>query len=39
MPYSGPSKTYKMEFFAKIVKGFDPLTIFALTSILDAFLC
>ena len=33
--YSEPSRTSKMELFAKIVKGFLPLTTFAKTSILD----
>ena len=33
--YSEPSGTSKMEFFAKIVNGWKPLTIFAKSSILD----
>ena len=33
--YSKPSGPYKMEIFAKIAHGFQPLTIFAKTSLLD----
>ena len=33
--YSEPSQTPKMEPFAKMDKGFQPLTIFAKRSILD----
>ena len=33
--YSEPSQTTKMELFAKIVKGFKPLTIFAINLILN----
>ena len=33
--YSEPCQTSKMEFFAKLVKGFKPLTIFVKSSILD----
>ena len=33
--YSEPSLISKMELFAKIVKGFQPLSIFAKNSILD----
>ena len=35
-PYSEPYQTSKMESFAKIVNGFQPLTIFAKRSIIDA---
>ena len=35
-PYSEPYQTSKMESFAKIVNGFQPLTIFAKSSIIDA---
>ena len=33
--HSEPSQTYKMERFAKIVNGFQPLPIFAKPSILE----
>ena len=33
--YSEPRETSKMECFAKVVNGFQPLTIFAKCSILD----
>ena len=32
--YSGPCQTSKMEYFTKLVIGFQPLTIFAKSSIL-----
>ena len=34
--YSEPSQTSKMELFAKIVGGFQPLSIFSRSFILDA---
>ena len=37
-PYSEPSQTSKMELFAKLVKGFLPLTVFAKSYILDIWL-
>ena len=36
--FSGPRQTSRMELFAKIVEGFQPLTIFAKSSILDVLL-
>ena len=33
--YSGPSRTSDMELIAKVVNGLSPLTIFAMSSILD----
>ena len=33
--YSEPNQTSKMEFFAKIINGFQPLTIFAKRSFVD----
>ena len=33
--YSEPCQTSKIELFAKIVNGFQPLTIFAKSSVLD----
>ena len=37
--YSEPTQTFKMAIFAKIVNGFQPLTIFAKKPILDLWLC
>ena len=37
--YSEPSQTSKMKLFAKIIKGFQQLTIFVERSILDVQLC
>ena len=34
-PHSEPCQTFKMELFAKIVNGFQTLTVFAKSSILD----
>ena len=34
-PHSEPCQTLKMELFAKIVNGFQTLTVFAKSSILD----
>ena len=37
--HSKPNQTSKMEHFAKIAKGWKPLTIFTTSSILDVSLC
>ena len=37
-PYLQPSQTYKMELFAKIVNGFQPLIVFTKRSSLDVWL-
>ena len=37
--HSEPSQTSKIELFVEIVKAFQPLTIFAESSILDILLC
>ena len=37
--YLEPCQISKMECFAKIINGFQPLTIFARRSILDVLLC
>ena len=37
--YSEPSQTSKMELFVKIVKSWNPLSIFAKSSIIDVWQC